>query len=276
MTWKAIVAAVLIVALLAGMLFVLRQINGGSKKKEKKEEKAGKGVHAATPAEDEGAQAPRKTTSDLLPLADINDSVMVQKDGTAIAVVKVKCKNYSLLSTEEKVREAEATSVVLGSQSHKPLKVIHIQRPVDSTESIVWMRRILEARRSAVASLGSRPEEKRAAVGLMRRNEMLANLIEDESTHMKEAARTRADAYIILPVEPDVANEEAARQRARDMAEALRASGFSPSVLHAPSIVKLILDYFGSYRTENENFNPLTWTPVFTGVSQKEEDDDAA
>lgn len=282
MSVKAIIGSILIAALVIAALLVLRKLNNpkasfipkkkaGAKKKDARNE----GIADADDGAEEDALPP-KTTADILPLADIQGPVFVQRDGCAVSVVKVKCKNYSLLSTEEKVREAEATSVVLGSQAHLPLKVIHIQRPVDSTESLVWMRKVLEARKTAIASLGSSKEDERTSSGLLRRNEMLQNLIDDEMLHMKEAGRTKADAYVVLPVEKSVANEQAALQRARDMAEALRSSGFTPSILHPQSLMKLMLDYFGSYRTENENFNPQTWTPIFTGVLAKEEEEDVA
>lgn len=216
-----------------------------------------------------------KTAQDIMPLADIKGSVLVQRDGTAIAYVKVHCRNNSLLNTQELVRETEKTATALAAASSWPMKIIRLQRPVDSTRNIESLRSERARCVRAIAGLSPNDRETRMKreYTLERIRSIDASIDSLEASQRKGGAQ-RTECYIVLPVPLSPANERAAYNRAVDMRQALSNAGIEADVLTGPGIVSLIQNYMGDYRTASQVRDPYMVSPVVRGIYEQDKEAD--
>lgn len=211
-----------------------------------------------------------RSTQDALPVADIRGPVLLQRDGTAICYVKVSCKNNSLLNLKELTAEAAALAPCLASQT-SALKIIHIQRPVDSSANLARLEACDEAYKRqlegyALESGGSR-RERMARAQTEARRAVLGNYHRHALLEVKQTKRMRSEAYIVLPVPYGVGNEATAYQKACDMRDRLKASGYTSHVLWDQEIVSLCLSYQGAHRTASENLDPNSVSPLVRGLN---------
>ena len=207
------------------------------------------------------------STQEILPVADIRGPVLLQRDGTAICYVKVSCRNTSLLNLKELVAEASTLAPCLASQT-TPFKVLHIQRPVDSSANLARLEACDEHYLKMLASCMGEAmsfRDRQARKQLDKRRWLLAHYKRHAELEVKQTAKTIAEAYICLPVRYSVGNEEMAYQLACDMRERLKASGYMSKVLWAEEIVSMCLAYQSAYRSSNENTSPYITSPLING-----------
>ena len=261
---KAIIAALGFVILVATAILGLRFLN---KKTQTSSENTNK-------AQIEGTSDKTKTAQDIMPLADIKGSVLLQRDGTAIAYVRVHCRNNSLLNTLELVRETEKTATALAAASSWPMKIIRLQRPVDSTKNIESLRAERTRCVSAIAKLAPGAREVSAKRDFMlERIRLLDASIETLEKTQRNGGVARTECYIALPVTLSVANERAAYSRAVDMRASLANAGIESEILDGTGIVNLIQSYMGDFRTSTQNHNPYVVTPLVRGVYKQDKED---
>ena len=216
-----------------------------------------------------------RTAQDLVLAADIRGPALIQKDGTAVCYLKIECKNNSLLSPAELAGEAEAMATAISSID-RPFKMVHIQRPVDSSANLAR----LEQRRSALlrkaAEASSSKAEKRQKLQDRVRIEVMSAQIRVAELEVKRAERMRSEVYFCLPATPSQGNEGVAYQAARDLQDALKASGYDARVLFGEEIVSFLLAYDGAYRAASERTDPDAPGPFVDGVGKLQGDASAA
>lgn len=257
MNVKLIIAIAAIAAIAAAVFVLVRKVSGHkAPSKRTAPQRAGS---------DEGS-----STQEALPVADIRGPVLLQRDGAAICYVQVGCKNNSLLNLKELMAEASAFGPCLASQAH-PLKIIHIQRPVDSSANLARLEACDEAYKrqlSAFAHIDATTRrETMARRQLEQRRMILGNYHRHALLEVKQNQKMRSEAYIVLPVPYGVGNEETAFQQACDMRDRLKASGYSSHVLWDSEIVSLCLAYQGAHRTATENLSPGAVSPLVRGLN---------
>lgn len=260
---KAIIALVALIALVIAAVLALKFIN----KKTTPEKLA----HQEEGEAREDTQ--EKTTQDLMPIADIKGSVLVQKDGTAIAYVKVSCRNNSLQNTQELVRDTEKTATAIAAASSWPMKIIRLQRPVDSTRNIESLRSNRNRCVRNIATLSpNKFEERQKREFELERIKNIDATIDVLEASQRNGGASNTNVYIVLPVEISVANEKLAYNRAVDMRAALSNAGIDAEVLTGPGIVSMIMSYMGDHRTSAQNVNPYKTMTIVRGVHDNEKE----
>ena len=252
MAMKLLVAiGVTIVMAFAVLTFVKRTT---APKGTGKKEGAGR-ARRKGPAADADTEA--GSTQSMTQAADIRGCALVQRDGTAVAYVKVEAKNNSLLNSEELVREIESTAKVIAGINH-PFKIVHIQVPVDTTRNLAHMAEVDRDYQERIGRLGDSRADNRARKQLEIRRATLANYRRIAEYEAKAATKMRSETYIVVPGEAP----EVAEQRARDLRGALKTNGYNSTVLFGEDIVSLHLSYLGAHRTMTENLTPYAGFPV--------------
>lgn len=264
MNGKIIIAIILIVVIGAALYVFTRKITGKQSLRESS---------TNAPSFSFGKTHKKETTQDRIIASDIKGNVLVQKDGTVVTFIKVSCKNNSLLNTEELVNETSATASAFSSQE-KAFKIIHIQRPVDSSASLArydeldvkYMSHINKLSALQKASLSERKQRQQFIV----RRHMLSKYRSQAEREVKGGTKMKAEAYICLPCEYGVTNEDVAMQQARDFQDRLKAAGYNSEILYGEEIISFLLAYSGDYRSATENKSPYAISPLTYGVNDED------
>ena len=250
---KIIVAIVLFAAFAAGALALMRRIYSG------------RGLSAG--GSDARAAEEGQSTQDTLPVADVRGPVLLQRDGTAIAYVKVRCRNNSLLNLKELTADAAAIAPSLAAQT-KAFKILHMQNPADSSANLALLESVDEGYLRQLSSLdggGGRHEAMLRRQTLARR-EALGHYKRHAELEVRQSDKMQSEAYVVLPVPFATGNEELAYRQACDMRDRLKAAGYASHVLWGEEIVALGLAYQGAHRTRGERTSPDYASPLVRGI----------
>lgn len=260
MNAKILIALILFAAFAAGGIVVMRKMGwiGSSPVK-------AKGARSTDAPDDEGLSMQK-----WQPVADVRGTAVIQKDGTAICYVKVACKNNSLLNRSEQADEAAALAPALASQQ-SPFKIMHIQRPVDSSANLArleardaeYERRIVQM--GSADGLGRLEAMERRQLDVRRR--VLGHYRRHAEAELRTSGRMTSEGYICLPAPYSTGNEEVAYQQARDMRDRLKAAGYTSRILWGEEALALGLAYQGSHRTKFENTGPDALSPLVRGLN---------
>lgn len=260
MSTKVLIALGLFAAIVAGGYLAMRKLGwiGAAPAKEK-------GSRGSGGADDEGP-----SVQGWQPVADVRGPAIIQKDGTAICYVKVACKNNSLLNRSEQADEAAALAPALASQQ-SPFKIMHIQRPVDSSANLArleardaeYERRIVQM--GPADGLGRLEAMERRQLEVRRR--VLGHYRRHAEAELRASGRMTSEGYICLPAPYSTGNEEVAYQQARDMRDRLKAAGYTSRILWGEEAIALGLAYQGSHRTKLENTGPDALSPLVRGLN---------
>lgn len=206
------------------------------------------------------------TTQNLLPIADIKGSALIQRDGNVVSFIKVDCKNYSLLNTSELIQEAESSASVFSSQNDS-FKILRLQAPIDSSAHLAQLQKVDDAYERMIVAADNTARGKRLHQQTQFRRELLSRYVESAEAEVKLTSRTKSEVYVCLPVTKGENKVDKAYIRAQDFVQRLKASGFSGKILFDEEIVSLLMLYFGTYRTVKENKNAYAVFPVVKGVN---------
>ena len=240
---KLLVALILIVALIALGVLVVKKLN----------QKQAKADAEITPEQ--------KTAQSLINIADIKGHVIITTTGTHVVLIKVDGHNYSLSTREEKEHEAQTLAIALGAETN-PYKIHRIQKPVDVTIQLANLRNevavIDDQIYTATQEVDMDYHAEKRIEALRARKYLLEEIYIPQCMEENTSLGTKyiTETYISMAFSASRHAEEIANQTSNAFVKRLQDAGFSAHKMEPDEIVIARMNYYGRYPVATERTTP--------------------